>query len=127
MEGLGGSFGFRPLFYWQPDVFTKTNLHVVEQKEAASFAWAEPMFREVHQSIRGSAALRSDSAFRDLSGIFGGSPKLIFIDYCHTTESANQQIAAAIVNDVIEALHRAPLAALKHDRNVSEAGREPLR
>jgi lysophospholipase L1-like esterase len=127
VEGLGRTFDFRPLFYWQPDVFTKANLHPVEQEDAASYAWAEPMFRAVHKTISGSAALRSDPGFHDLSGIFGDSHKLVFIDYCHTTESANQQIAAAIVDDLIEALRRAPLTASKYERNVREVGREPLR
>jgi len=85
------------------------------------------MFREVHQRITGSTVLRLNPAFRDLGGIFGDSRKLVLIDYCHTTESANLQIAAAIVDDVIGALRRAPLAASKHERNVSEGGGEPLR
>lgn len=127
VEGLGRTFDFRPLFYWQPDVFAKANLHSVEQEDAARYAWAEPMFREVHKTLGGSAALRSDPAFHDLSGIFGDSRQLVFIDYCHTTESANQQIAAGIVDDLIEVMRRAPLTALKRERNVREAGREPLR
>jgi lysophospholipase L1-like esterase len=112
VELLGRSFGFRPLFYWQPNVFTKAILVSVEQEEAARFAWAAPIFRDVHSRISSSTALRSDPAFRDLSGIFGDSRNLVYIDYCHTTESANQQIAAAIVRDVIEALqsHRGGMA-----------------
>lgn len=127
VEGLGRSFGFRPLFYWQPDVFTKAIRHAVEEKEAASYAWAEPIFRQVHQRISASAALRSDPAFRDLSGIFGDSPGLVFIDYCHTTESANLRIAAAIVDDVIEAMRRAPLARTTLEGPGPEPGREAAR
>ena len=37
--------------------------------------------------------LNSDPAFHDLSGIFADEQKLVFIDYCHTTESANARIA----------------------------------
>ncbi len=108
VEVLGRSFGFRPLLYWQPDVFTKAILVPVEQEEAARYAWAEPMFREVHSKISTSSTLRSDPAFRDLSGTFGDAHNLVFIDYCHTTESANVRIAAAIVEDVIEVLRRSP-------------------
>jgi len=110
VEAIGRSRGFRSLFYWQPDVFTKATAVPVEQEEAARYAWAEPMFRDVHTAISASNTLRSNRAFRDLSGIFGESRNLVFIDYCHTTESANRQIAGVIVEDVIEALRRAPLA-----------------
>jgi len=115
VESLGRSFGFRPLFYWQPDVFTKAMLVPVEREEAARYAWAEPIFREVHQRISAPSTLRSDPAFRDLSGIFGDSRNLVFIDYCHTTESANLRIAVAIVEDVIEALRPSPLTESKPD------------
>jgi len=127
VEGLGRSFGFRHLFYWQPNVFTKAILVPVEQEEAARYAWAEPIFRDVHSRISASSTLRSDPAFRDLSGIFGDSRNLVFIDYCHTTESANLRIAAAIVEDVIEALRRALLAESKPGRSASEAGPETVR
>jgi hypothetical protein len=127
VEGLGRSFSFRPLFYWQPNVFTKAILVPVEQEEAARYSWAEPIFREVHARISASSTLRSDPAFRDLSEIFGDSRNLVFIDYCHTTESANLRIAAAIVEDVIEAMRRAPLAESKPGRSASEAGRETVR
>ncbi len=127
VEVLGRSFGFRPLFYWQPSVFSKVVLVPVEQEEAARYAWAEPMFREVHSRISASSTLRSDPAFRDLSGIFGDSRNLVFIDYCHTTESANLRIAAAIVEDVVEALRRATLLESKPGRSSSEAGRETVR
>jgi len=126
VEVLGRSFGFRPLFYWQANVFTKALLVPVEQEEAARYAWAEPIFREVHGRIGASNALRSDPAFRDLSGIFSDSRNLVFIDYCHTTESANERIAAAIVEDVINALRRAPLADSKPGRGASGAGRETV-
>jgi lysophospholipase L1-like esterase len=113
VEALGRSFGFRPLFYWQPDVFTKAELAPVEQEEAAKYAWAEPIFREVHAAIRESSTLRSRADFRDLGGIFGDSRDLCFIDYCHTTELANRPVAAAIVEDVIAALARTPLEGSK--------------
>jgi lysophospholipase L1-like esterase len=127
VESLGRSFGFRPLFYWQPDVFTKAILVPVEQEEAVRYAWADPIFRDVHAKISTSSALRANSAFRDLGGIFGESRNLVFIDYCHTTESANLRIAAAIVEDVIEALRRAPLAASKPGSGAGEAGRDSVR
>jgi hypothetical protein len=71
-----------------------------EREEASRYAWAEPLFRDVLGLIRESPKLRDDGAFRDLSGIFDGQDSLVFIDYCHTTESANARIAEAIAHDV---------------------------
>jgi hypothetical protein len=120
VRALGRCFNFQPLFFWQPDVFAKSNLHPLEQREAASYAWAEPIFREVHGRVRGSAVLQADSAFRDLSQIFGDSRHLSFIDFCHTTESANLQIASAIVDDVIRII-------LTPAPDLNDAGHAPLR
>ena len=63
----------------------------------------------------------SDPSFHDLSGIFDDSESLVFIDYCHTTESANPRIAEAIADDVIAA------ASVLHDRDALEAGSDGWR
>lgn len=89
VEILAKSFGFRPLFFWQPTVFTKPALVAVEQEEARRFAWAESFMGDVYSRIRTSPQLESDAAFRDLSNIFDDAEGLVFIDYCHTTETAN--------------------------------------
>ncbi len=46
--------------------------------------------------------LLADPRFHDLSGMFAQNEDLIFIDYCHTTESANERVAAAIAGDAIK-------------------------
>jgi hypothetical protein len=106
VETLSRGYGFRPLFFWQPIVFTKPALVQVEREEALRYAWAEPIIRAVYRKIQTSPELRSDPAFHDLSGIFDGTVGLVFIDYCHTTESANARIAATIADRVIAALGR---------------------
>ncbi len=100
VERLGREFQFRPLFFWQPVIFTKPALVPFEREEAERYAWTEPMFRAVLRELRESANLRSDPAFHDLSRIFEASSDLVFIDYCHTTESANARIATAIADVV---------------------------
>ena len=47
------------------------------------------------------AELKADPAFHDLSGIFADEKKLVFIDYCHTTESANARIAEQMAAAVL--------------------------
>jgi lysophospholipase L1-like esterase len=93
VEILAHGYGFRPFFIWQPTIFSKAALTAVERDEAQKYAWTEPAFRAVYEKIRVSPDLRADTAFRDLSGIFAGEQELVFIDYCHTTESANARIA----------------------------------
>jgi hypothetical protein len=105
-EGLGRSFDFRPLFFWQPTVFTKPALVAVEGEEAQRYGWTEPLFRDVYRKIRESTQLKADPAFRDLSELFAGVNHLAFIDYCHTTESANAQIASEMAACVINVLKR---------------------
>ena len=47
----------------------------------------------MYEKIRTSPNLKADPAFHDMSGIFADEKKLVFIDYCHTTETANARIA----------------------------------
>ena len=97
---LGREYGFRCLFYWQPVIFGKTKRTSFESEEAARFAWAEAMFRAVNAALGTSAELRKNPNFHDLSNQFATADSLLFIDYCHTTEIANDQLAATIVPDV---------------------------
>ena len=94
VESLARGYGFRAYFFWQPMIFGKAELVAVEREEAQKYAWTEPAFRAVYEKIRVSPVLNADPAFHDLSGIFVDEQKLVFIDYCHTTESANARIAA---------------------------------
>jgi lysophospholipase L1-like esterase len=101
VESLGDAYGFRSLFFWQPTVFTKEFLADAERDEAMRYAWTEPFFREVHAKIKSSPILSANRSFHDQSAIFSDK-KLVFIDYCHTTETANALIAAQIATLVIE-------------------------
>jgi len=98
VQRLGKVYGFRPLFFWQPTVFDKAKRTPYEGEEKTKFAWTEPIFEAVYRKIRDSAGLKKNPAFHDLSGIFADRAELVFIDYCHTTEAANEKIARAIVD-----------------------------
>jgi lysophospholipase L1-like esterase len=106
VEALGRGYGFFPLFFWQPVIFTKSRLAGSERQEAGRYAWAEPFFREVYQRARASIQLRGDPAFYDLSGTFADNEDLVYIDYCHTTESANARLASEMADAVMGALKR---------------------
>jgi lysophospholipase L1-like esterase len=93
VETLARGYGFRPLFFWQPTIFNKTELTAAERDEAQKYAWTEPAFRAVYERINESSELKADPAFHDLSRIFVDEKSLVFVDYCHTTETANARIA----------------------------------
>jgi lysophospholipase L1-like esterase len=101
VETLARGYGFRPLFFWQPTVFDKSNLTAAERDEAQKYAWTAPAFQMVYEEIRESRELSTDPAFHDLSKIFADEKTLTFIDYCHTTETANGLIAEQIVGAVL--------------------------
>ncbi|MFI5455258.1 MAG: SGNH/GDSL hydrolase family protein [Isosphaerales bacterium] len=113
VESLSRGYGFRPLFFWQPIVFTKHAMVQVEREEAQRYAWTEQLFRAVYGRIQASPELKTDPAFQDLSGIFDGTEGLVFIDYCHTTESANARIAVVMADRVLEGLRPIEPAATK--------------
>ncbi len=102
VETLARGFRFRPLFYWQPNIFMKASLTPAEREEAQKYAWTEPAFRAVNERISASSELRADPAFHDMSQIFVAEKTLIFIDYCHTTETANGQIADQIAANLAD-------------------------
>jgi lysophospholipase L1-like esterase len=114
VESLSQTYGFRPFFFWQPIIFTKQALSPLEREEAQKFAWAEPMFRAVYERIRQSPELKSDADFQDLSGLFDSTDGLVFIDYCHTTEAANVQIATAMSDRVSDRLRKRERPGIQH-------------
>jgi hypothetical protein len=117
VEALGREFHFQPRFYWQPVVFDKPALVPFEREEAARYAWCEWVFRQVRDALRASRRLQNDPAFHDLSGIFADTSSLAFIDYCHTTETANARVAAGMADDVVAMLRTTPLPDRKRDEH----------
>jgi hypothetical protein len=104
VKALAKSFGFRALFFWQPTVFSKSVLAPFEQEEAQRYAWAQYFIEEVYGEVRASKTLNDDPSFQDLSTIFNDSEGLAFIDYCHTTETANAKVASAMAAKLLKAL-----------------------
>ncbi len=102
VEGLGKAYGFRPVFVWQPDIFSKPRLVPFEAEEKAKYGWASPLFMEVHHQLERADALVSNPDFLNLSGIFSETESLQFLDFCHTTEAANSRIASVLVSRLLE-------------------------
>jgi hypothetical protein len=97
VDRLSRGFGFDALYFWQPVVFDKPSLTPSEQDEARKSAWAGDFFAAVSEGIRSSSWMRANPRFHDLSREFDHSKELIFIDYCHVTESGNAHIAQTML------------------------------
>ncbi|MGO8900064.1 MAG: SGNH/GDSL hydrolase family protein [Isosphaeraceae bacterium] len=110
VEALGRTYGFRPVFVWQPDIFSKPRLVPFEAEEKAKLAWAISLFSEVHRQLERADALVSNSGFLNLSGIFSETESLQFLDFCHTTEEANSRIAGVLVSRILETPKASPVA-----------------
>ena len=102
IDALAESYGFRPLYIWQPVVFTKVRPTPFEREERVKYAWTAPAFAEVARAIAAATDLQGRSDFVDLSGLFDDEEGLIFIDYCHTTEAGNARLAEAILPRLLE-------------------------
>ena len=59
VEMLGREYGFEPLLYWQPLLFTKPNRGSFENEEHYKYSWAEPIFLAVYQRIANEPVLQS--------------------------------------------------------------------
>jgi len=111
VEALGKAYGFRPVFVWQPDIFSKPRLVPFEEEEKAKLGWASALFTEVHWQLDHTDALVSDPGFLNLSGIFSESDSLQFLDFCHTTAEANARIAGVLVSKLLETAKVVPGAS----------------
>ncbi len=122
VDRLSRGFGFEALHYWQPVVFDKPSPTPYEREEADKLSWARSFLGEVYDEVRASAELHAERRFHDLSRIFADSGELTFIDYCHTTESANDRIAGVIAGHALDILRGA-----KGGRRGGEPPTEPVR
>ncbi|WP_176722315.1 hypothetical protein, partial [Candidatus Thiosymbion oneisti] len=111
------SYGFDPLFYWQPVIFSKRHRSPYEQYWAERFLLIEQMhdieqmYDAIYRRIQRSQALNSRSHFHNLSALFDDVEEPYYRDYCHVSEAGNRLIAAAMVDAVIELIEQRQAAA----------------
>jgi len=72
VESLGRCYGFTPLFYWQPTLFSKHPRSPGERAVAARLSATEKIFDTIYRRVRQSLTLNDRSGFRDISGLFDG-------------------------------------------------------
>ncbi len=111
VESLGRSYGFDPLFYWQPVIFSKRHRSPYEQHRAKGNPFLKQTYDTVYQRIRRSQALNSRPHFHNLSALFDDLKEPYYWDFAHVSGAGNRLIAAAMVDDVIELIEQRRAAA----------------
>jgi len=111
VESLGRSYGFDPLFYWQPTIFSKRHRSPHEQLWAERFSFMEPTYDATYRRIRGSEILNSHPRFYNISALLDDLEEPYYWDHGHVSETGNQRIAVAMVDDVIALIEQRRVAA----------------
>ncbi len=104
VNALAREYGFRAVFFWQPSIYSKTNLSRLEQgwygrsrdqvyRSPPFFAEEYKVFNEAFQ--RKLKASKFDNVY-DLSQLFANDAETIFVDRFHVSEAGNEKIADAM-------------------------------
>jgi lysophospholipase L1-like esterase len=100
IDALGKAYGFVPLFYWQPVIYTKNNLTNFEKDFATEPLGA--LHHKSHAVMKANYAEFARYHFADISGLFAEATNPVYLDYCHVNEDANKIIAARIAGDLLK-------------------------
>ena len=96
-----GASGSMPSITGSRSCSTSEALTPYEQEEATRFAWSRGVLPErAMTASRPPPSCETIRASATSATCSPDSDRLIFIDYCHTTESANAIIAQAIAGDI---------------------------
>ncbi len=106
VEGLAAQFGFRAVFFWQPNVFTKKRLSQGERQwymrsGTRPFGRPGPSLRKVYEAFGARMSAHRIDHVYDLSGVFDEVSATIYIDEFHVVEAGNEKIAEAIVQTLL--------------------------
>jgi hypothetical protein len=93
-------YGFKAIYYWQPTIFSKTELSNFEKQEAEKFSFIKDIVLAANVHASNIKTDHDFSVFYKISDIFRNESKTVFIDYCHVSEYGNSVIANKMVNDI---------------------------
>lgn len=106
INALGKAYGFVPLFYWQPVIYTKNTLTPFEKRFAPKpFG---DLYRQAQAVMQANYQKFAPYHFFDISGIFAGDNHEVYLDFCHVNEDANQIIAHRISADLLKIIPPPP-------------------
>ena len=98
---LAESYGFRPLFVWQPVITTKRRKTADELRSEAAFtddvAMRRRLFAAIVEERRRHPELAAATDAIDLSRLFDDCPDPVYIDLYHLSEAGNAAVAEAML------------------------------
>jgi lysophospholipase L1-like esterase len=100
ITALGKAYGFIPVFYWQPVIYTKKHLTAYEKKYSPEELGT--LYDKTYTQLRQHKAKLVDYHFYDITDLFAEDRNPVYIDYCHVNEDANQIIAERMANDLMK-------------------------
>jgi len=108
VQALSQSYGFTPLFYWQPVIYTKQYLTEYERQSLdldVHYPGMKEFYLDTYGVLRkSSAGLNKDAAFYDISSIFSDIREPIFVDFNHMGGKGNSIIARRMADDFVRRL-----------------------
>ncbi|MCB2262367.1 MAG: hypothetical protein LGR52_05420 [Candidatus Thiosymbion ectosymbiont of Robbea hypermnestra] len=111
VESLGHRYGFEPLFYWQPNIFSKRHRSPREQAAARRLLLSEKVYDDLYRRVRRSGILNNHPRFHDISGLFDHREEPYYVDMWHLSEAGNRLVAEKMVEDVIALIEQRRAAA----------------
>ncbi len=100
VDALAREYGFRALFVWQPVLFTKEDKTEYEREKAREYGWLEQPLGDVAGRVGTLEAPSERVRFIDLSRALDTAPELLYVDFCHVTETGHARLGAAIAREL---------------------------
>jgi hypothetical protein len=100
IAALGKAYGFVPLFYWQPVIYTKNSLTPFEKKFAPKPLG--DLYRQSHAVLQARSQEFAPYHFFDISNLFATTHREVYLDFCHVNEKSNQIIAQRMASDLLQ-------------------------
>jgi lysophospholipase L1-like esterase len=119
VKHIGEIYGFRTLFYWQPNIFTKHELTSYERQVLNEVEHLKMYYMATTSSVK--TRLSNIDVFHDISEVFAGDTRPYFIDPWHLTGAGNEIVARRMLEDV------APVVQQKRKGNLETAHYRDLR
>jgi hypothetical protein len=105
VRALANTYGFKYVFFWQPNIFEKKNLSHSEQVQADIMKTEGVFFHKAYDAMRAAKVEdKSDGHFYDISTIFADETKPLYFDFCHMGEEGYHAVAAHMIDPVMDTL-----------------------
>jgi len=108
IRAIADDNGTRPLFFWQPSLFSKKTPSVYEEANkndgAPVPALRGELFRAIYAMVKSDPVFQSMPGAVDVSDLFDDSAAPEFIDPFHLAEKGNDVLAGAMLPHVIKAI-----------------------